>query len=191
MASSPLCGGRLNTLSCTTYIPENIAAVSALNGFPLTYLNSWSFEVYEGVNNLTLVDNKNETNTKFSQGTLVLLTLFDDSGVQIKFMNNNYSNLNDLLPYDYETNRVSRLDSLKSSNYTICMRTLTKRQYYIVTGSFQSINFMSSGTRMFTATFWNQANGTLVNKESFQISVIDRKRLLFVFLMFLIFDFKY
>jgi len=182
LASSPLCGGRLNTLSCATYIPANISAVSTLNGLPLTYLNSWSFDVYEGVNNLTLMNNKNETNTKFSQGTLVLLTLFDESGVQIKFTSNNKSYSNDLLLYDYDTNRVSRppkttIDSLKSSNYTICMRTLTKRQYYIVNGSFQSKEFMSSGMRQFTATFWNQANDTLVNKESFQVNVIDRKKI--------------
>ena len=122
MASSPLCGGRLNTLSCSAYIPANIAAVSALNGFPLTFLNSWSFDVYEGVNNLRLVDNNSQANIKYSQGTLVLLTLFGDSGVQIKFTNNNKSNLNDLLLYDYDTNRVSRppettIDSLKSSNF--------------------------------------------------------------------------
>ncbi len=177
MASSPLCGGRLNTLSCSAYIPANIAAVSAPNGLPLTYLNSWSFDVYEGVNNLRLVDNKNETNTKFSQGTLVLLTLFHESGVQIKFMNNNKSYSNDRILYDYDTNRVSRLDSLKSSNYTICMRTLTKRQYYIVTGSFQSINFTSSGMRTFTASFLNSVYNTVVKNEILQVNVVDRKYL--------------
>jgi hypothetical protein len=183
LALSPLCGGRLNTLSCTTYIPANIAAVSAPNAFPLTYLNSWSFDVYEGVNNLTLVDNNNnETNTKFSQGTLVLLTLFDESGVQIKFTINNNSNLNDLLLYENDTNHVSRppkttTDSLKLSNFTICMRTLTKRQYYIVKGSFQSTNFTSSGMRMFTASFLNSVYNTVVKNEILQVNVVDRKYL--------------
>jgi hypothetical protein len=127
------------------------------------------------------MDNNNtNTNIKFSQGTLVLLTLFDDSGVQIKFTNNNKSNLNDLLLYESDTSRVLRpettIDSLNSNNFTICMRTWTRRQYYIVNGSFQSEKFMSSGIRKFTVSFLNQANDTVIKKESFQVNVIDRKK---------------
>ncbi len=163
MASSNLCGGRNNPLSCSDYFLSSHFSAS----FPLTYLQTWTYNVSVGVNYLPVDSPFISTPLIFNQGNLVLVTLLDDN---VKLLMTNESSSID---FTYDTQRSRLIEGFY--NFTFCFKTLTKRQYNFVSGKFQTKPFMTVGTRSFKFQFIDKYMNE-IHKEMTNIYVVKSKK---------------
>ena len=81
----------------------------------------------------------------FNKGNLVLVTLLDDN---VKLLMTNGSGSID---FTYDTQNSRLIEGFYNS--TFCFKTLTKRQYNFVNGTFQTKLFMTVGMRSFKFQF--------------------------------------
>ena len=168
LASSNLCGGHNKSLSCSDYILSSLLPAS----FPLTYLQTWTYNVSVGVNYLPVDGAFISTPLIFNKGNLVLVSLLDDD---VKLLMTNKSRSIDFT-YDTQNSRLIK----GFYNLTFCFKTLTKRQYNFVSGTFQSLKFMSIGMRSFQSQFIDKYMDVAYVKTS-NIYVVLCKRICFFY----------
>jgi hypothetical protein len=147
MVSSNLCGSGLKgSPTCSQFFSNNQPL--KLN---LSYLSpSWTFDLVQGVNNLTI-----KSNITYGTGSMLLLSLLD-ANVAIRMTT--VSSNND---YIYANNTVKQISSTK---YALRVKALTTRYYYVTQGSFQSKQFSNvSGIRTLVVNYYDRFNNQYIN----------------------------
>ena len=161
MVSSNLCGsGILGSSTCSNFF--SLYQPLSLN---LSYLSpSWTFNLVQGINNLSI-----NSNVTYGPGTMILLTLLDGN---VKIRMTKVSANND---YVYENQTVNKISG--SAKYALRVKALTTRYYYVTQGIFQSKKFSNvSGVRTLVVSFYDRFNNQYPNATAqYVISVATGK----------------
>ena len=126
-----------------------------------------------GVNYLQADTTSLDTPLIFNKGNLVLVTLLD---INVQIMMTNESGSIDYM-YDMDSGRLTE----GFYNFTLCFKTLTKRQYNFVSGTFQSQKLMSIGMRSFQSQFIDKYMDVAYVKTSNIYVVLCKRNYFFYF----------